>query len=142
MVHIPELELKRMLMFNMIHLIWIKYKNWHICERGREKQEENLRSRKNQKMMMLVCVMGWMIDFKLFGGFGFRRTDGQTDKQTNKWTDIGGCRVTFMTENTNLNSSKDISGLGAGIAIISCLFATPWKYWNIYWHWVLSNWVL
>ena len=31
-----------------------------------------------------------MIDFKLFGGFGIRQTDRQTD--------IGGCRVTFMTE--------------------------------------------
>ena len=38
-----------------------------------------------------------MIDFKLFGGFGFRQTDGQTVEQT----DIGGCRVAFATEKFN-----------------------------------------
>ena len=36
-----------------------------------------------------------MIDFMLFWGFG----DGQTDRQTNERTDIGGCRVAFATEN-------------------------------------------
>ena len=35
-----------------------------------------------------------MIDFKLFGGFG----NGQTDRQTDGRTDIGGCRVAFATE--------------------------------------------
>ena len=48
-----------------------------------------------------------MIDFKLFGGFGFRqtdrRTDGQTDERTNERTDIGGCRVAFATEKGQLN---------------------------------------
>ena len=38
---------------------------------------------------------GEMIDFKLLGGFG----DGQTDGRTDKLTDIGGCRVAFVTEN-------------------------------------------
>ena len=37
---------------------------------------------------------GEMYDFKLFEGFGFRQTDRQTDKRK----DIGGCRVTFATE--------------------------------------------
>ena len=39
-----------------------------------------------------------MIDFKLFGGFG----DGRTDGQTNEQTDIGDCRVAFKTENPAL----------------------------------------
>ena len=42
----------------------------------------------------VVCdvVWGGMIDLKLFGGFG----NGQTDRQT----DICGCRVAFATENS------------------------------------------
>ena len=35
-----------------------------------------------------------MIDFMLFGGFGIRQTDRQTDERT----DIGSCRVAFATE--------------------------------------------
>ena len=37
-------------------------------------------------------------DFKLLTGFG----DGQTNKQTNRRTDICDCRVAFATENSSL----------------------------------------
>ena len=38
----------------------------------------------------VVYVGGGIINFKLFGGFG--------DRQTDKLTDISGCRVAFATE--------------------------------------------
>ena len=37
-----------------------------------------------------------MIDFERLVGFD----DGQTDRLTNRLTDIGDCRVTFATENS------------------------------------------
>ena len=41
----------------------------------------------------VVCDVVWgeMNDLELFGGFDFTQTDRQTD--------IGGCRVAFATEN-------------------------------------------
>ena len=64
-----------------------------------------------------------MIDFKLFGGFGNWQTDGRMDGQTDELTDIGGCRVAFATENSDIllqfldpptpwNSDKNSSKFG------------------------------
>ena len=44
------------------------------------------------------CWLCEMIDFMLFWGFAFRQTNGRTNERM----DIGGCRVTFATENTTI----------------------------------------
>ena len=50
-----------------------------------------------------------MIDFKLMGGFGDRRTDGRTD--------IGGCRVAFATEKELLAHMEE--GLAQHLPLVS-----------------------
>ena len=37
-------------------------------------------------------------DYKLLGDFDLRQTDGRTNRQTDKRTDICDCKVAFATE--------------------------------------------